>query len=226
MKIFIQNIKKIMAEKDLNIEQIAALCKLDVITFQSFLSETKCPKPSELVNIAANLKISFEKLLLNSCNIPEKFNCKLLALDIDGVMTDGGMYVTSDQKEFKKFNTHDGIAIRGVLKNNIEVRIISNGLMHDLIKYRAEMIGVKNFYVGNEKKLPILEKWCSEMNISLQQVAYIGDDINDLEVIRKVGLSACPANAMPTVKAEVNIILNKNGGEGCVREFVEIMNLM
>ena len=215
-----------MAEKDLSIEQIAALCKLDVITFQSFLSETKYPKPSELVNIAANLKISFEKLLLNSCNIPENFNCKLLALDIDGVMTDAGMYVTSDQKEFKKFNAHDGIAVRETLKKNIEVRFISNGLMEDLIKYRAEMIGVKNLYVGNEKKLPVLEKWCSEMNISLQQVAYIGDDINDLEVIRKVGLSACPANAMPAVKAEVNIILNKNGGEGCVREFVEIMNWM
>ena len=136
---------------------------------------------------------------------------------------DGGMYVTSDQKEIKKFNTRDGLVLRIAKKNNIEVGFISNGMMEDLIGYRAQMLYVERYYVGNDKKLPVLEGWCKELGIELSQVAYIGDDINDLDVIRKVGLSACPSDAAPAVKAEVNIVLRTKGGKGCVREFGEML---
>jgi len=87
--------------------------------------------------------------------------------------------------------------------------------------HRAKVLGVQKVYIGTWKKMEILEKWCEELKISLKQVAYIGDDLNDIPVINKVGLSACPADAAEEVKENVNIILSLRGGQGCVREFAD-----
>jgi len=223
MKTFISNLKKLMTEEGLDAADLSIRCGLDKDAVQNFMNEKYWPKPSELAQMAACMKVPFESLLLPVFEIPATFECRLLALDVDGVMTDGGMYVTSDQKEMKKFNTRDGLVLRIAKKNNIEVGFISNGMMEDLIGYRAQMLYVERYYVGNDKKLPVLEGWCKELGIELSQVAYIGDDINDLDVIRKVGLSACPSDAAPAVKAEVNIVLRTKGGKGCVREFGEML---
>lgn len=146
---------------------------------------------------------------------------KLLILDVDGVMTDGGMYFTENGDQFKKFNTKDGMGIIHLTKNNIEVGIISSGFKGQAVQTRAEMLGIQHVYVGRENKLVILNQWCKNLGISLDEVAIIGDDINDLEVMNAVGFKTCPADAIEVVKKTVDLVLSKKGGEGCVREFID-----
>ena len=150
-----------------------------------------------------------------------KNKIKFLVLDIDGVLTDGGMYYTENGDEFKKFNTKDGMGIKLVLKKGIEIGFISSGKNENIINSRAKLLGVKYVYVGLGEKLDVLRKWCSVMKITYADVAYIGDDINDLLILSSVGFSACPLDAVDKVKKVAKIKLKKNGGEGCVREFID-----
>lgn len=146
---------------------------------------------------------------------------KLLVVDVDGVMTDGGMYFAESGEQLKKFNTKDGMGIIHLTKNNFQVAIISSGFKGEAIAKRAEMLGIQNCTVGRTPKIETLTKLCKDFGIGLENVAMIGDDINDLEVMRKIGLSACPKDAINKIKSNSTIILNKNGGEGCVREFID-----
>ena len=148
-------------------------------------------------------------------------NIKLLILDVDGTLTDGGIYITEKGDSFKKFNAKDGTAIRYLLKNGIEVGIISASISQEIVRTRAKMLGMKYCYVGDDDKALVLDKWLKELNITSSQVAFVGDDVNDLTIIKKVGLSACPIDAVDIVKKNVTHILTKTGGEACVREFVE-----
>ncbi|HEY4800533.1 MAG TPA: HAD hydrolase family protein [Bacteroidia bacterium] len=150
-----------------------------------------------------------------------KKKIKFLALDIDGVMTDGGVYITEKGDLFKKFNVKDGVGIRATVRSGIEVGFISAGKSKKILNVRAKMLYVKYVYCGDDEKLSILEKWCRKLKISPNEVAYIGDDINDLKIISAVGLSACPADASGKIKSLAKIVLKKKGGEGCVREFVD-----
>jgi YrbI family 3-deoxy-D-manno-octulosonate 8-phosphate phosphatase len=145
----------------------------------------------------------------------------LLILDVDGVMTDAGMYVSENGDTLKKFNAKDGMAILQLTKNNFQVGIISSGFKGELVRQRAELLKIQHFYLGRKPKIDILKSWCKNLNIGLHQVAMIGDDVNDLEILSQIGFSACPADAVPKVVATVDCILNKKGGEGCVREFIE-----
>lgn len=148
---------------------------------------------------------------------------KLLILDVDGVLTDGGMYYLEDGSEFKKFNTKDGLAIRRIIKEyRLPVGIISNGSKDKLIESRAQTLYIERVYVGHGDKLSILEDWCKELQIDLSEVAYIGDDVNDLACMSKVGYAACPADAVDKIKEVAHIILKRNGGQACVREFIEM----
>lgn len=146
---------------------------------------------------------------------------KLLVLDVDGVMTDGGMYYTEKGDEFKRFNSKDGIGIRKALAAGIKLGIISNSINDNIINQRAQRLGIEYVYVGSESKLPKLKEWCDKLQIGLENVAYAGDDLPDLEIMKVVGLSACPADAVDEVKAIAKIQLDKKGGEGCVREFID-----
>lgn len=146
---------------------------------------------------------------------------KLLVLDVDGVMTDGGMYYTESGDQFKKYNTKDGMAVQHLVKDNFQIAIISSGFKTEMVKARAELLGIQRCYIGRDPKIDILKSYCAELEIGLENVALIGDDINDLEMIKSIGLSACPSDAVNVVKSNVDIILSKKGGEGCVREFVD-----
>ncbi|MEW6470337.1 MAG: HAD-IIIA family hydrolase [Bacteroidota bacterium] len=146
---------------------------------------------------------------------------RMLALDIDGVLTDGGMYYTESGDEFKRFNTKDGMGIKLAIQSGVEVAFISSGKNLNLISNRAKLLGVNYVYVGLDEKLDMLKDWCGKLNLELRHVAYIGDDVNDLKIISAVGFSACPADAVDKVKKAVNVRLKKKGGEGCVREFIE-----
>ncbi|MCF8298908.1 MAG: HAD-IIIA family hydrolase, partial [Saprospiraceae bacterium] len=146
---------------------------------------------------------------------------KLLILDVDGVMTDGGMYYTEGGDEFKKFDTKDGMAIKKLTASGFPIGIISSGFNANLVERRAKLLGIQNVYVGGESKMGILKKWCKELAIQLENVAFIGDDINDEEVMKAVGFSACPANAVDKIKNIASVILKREGGNACIREFVD-----
>ena len=150
-----------------------------------------------------------------------KSEIKFLVLDVDGVLTDGGMYYSESGDEFKKFNTKDGMGIKKVVESGIPVGFLSSGKNKNLIGNRAKLLGVKFVYVGFKEKLGILDEWRKKLKLSFNEIAYIGDDINDLKIIAKVGFSAAPADAVDKVKKAVNVVLKKKGGEGCVREFIE-----
>lgn len=165
--------------------------------------------------LGLNPTYSFKKLR-------NKYEIKLLVLDVDGVMSDGGMYYTSEGKEIKKFNTKDGLAIKSLIENSkIEVAFLSSGMDDKIISHRASMLGVKRFYVGGEKKEFILKKWIKELDLEAKDVAYIGDDVNDLDAMKLCGLKACPSDASKEIKDIADVILDKKGGEACVREFID-----
>jgi YrbI family 3-deoxy-D-manno-octulosonate 8-phosphate phosphatase len=152
---------------------------------------------------------------------PFPSDIKLLILDVDGVMTDAGMYYSENGDMMKKFNAKDGMGILQLTKTGFQVGIISSGFKGELVKKRADTLKIQHFYLGREHKLDILKQWCEKLNISLAQVAMIGDDVNDLEVMQAIGFSACPADATTKILEQVDCILSKKGGEGCVREFIE-----
>jgi len=145
---------------------------------------------------------------------------KIILTDIDGVWTDGGMYYDQTGNEWKKFNTSDSAGVLFCKKLNIPVGIIT-GETTNIVKRRAEKLKIDFLYEGISNKLPIAQEICDSLNVSLDEVAYIGDDIGDLSLLLKVGISACPNNASDYIKSKVDFVTQKNGGEGAFREFVE-----
>ncbi|MDJ0761663.1 MAG: HAD hydrolase family protein [Myxococcota bacterium] len=147
----------------------------------------------------------------------------LFLTDVDGVLTDAGMYYNSQGDALKKFNTHDGMGLKLLMKNGIKTGIITTENTA-IVARRAQKLGVDYLFQGIEDKLSVVQALCKKEQIDLTQVAYIGDDINDLEVLQAVGLRACPANAVREIKAIPGIIqLDKSGGSGAVRAFIEMI---
>lgn len=145
---------------------------------------------------------------------------KLVLTDIDGVWTDGGMYYDQTGNEWKKFHTYDSAGVLLCHQHNISVGIIT-GEETEIVKRRAEKLKIDFLYQGVSNKLEIAKKLCSELQINLNEVAYIGDDLNDIELLKNVGTSGAPNNAIDQIKKFVNIVTKKSGGEGAFREFVE-----
>ncbi|MEP0939954.1 MAG: HAD-IIIA family hydrolase [Cyclobacteriaceae bacterium] len=145
----------------------------------------------------------------------------MLILDVDGTMTDGGVFVTEEGKQFKKFHAHDGLGIRLAIKKGVEVGIISHSLITTMVTERANMLGMKYVYVGQRSKLEVLQGWLEELSINMDEIAFIGDDLNDLEIIQNVGFSACPSNAVKKVRETVDVVLERGGGNAAVREFID-----
>ncbi|UKN02210.1 HAD-IIIA family hydrolase [Paracrocinitomix mangrovi] len=182
------------------------------------------PTPDELIDIAAYFNMPIDVLVLKDLKKLHQFddhNIKMLILDVDGTMTDGGMYFTENGDQIKRYNAKDGIAIKALVKKGTKVGIISHGKKFQVIKDRADLLGIEHVYVGSESKLEILNGWLKNLDIKLEEVAYVGDDINDMDIIEAVGLTACPADAVSEVKRKVDIILQKNGGHGCIRELYD-----
>ena len=146
---------------------------------------------------------------------------KLLVLDVDGTLTDGGVYISEKGEQTKKFNVKDGMGIVVLKKMGIEVGIISHSSVSEMISNRANTLKLNYVYVGQKPKVEVLQEWLQELNITLEEVAYMGDDINDLDIIGEAGLSACPADAIQIVKEQVHHVMSLRGGEGAVREFID-----
>ena len=145
---------------------------------------------------------------------------KMLLTDCDGCLTDGGMYYSEHGDELKKFNTRDGMGFKLLKEQGIYTGIITSENVQ-LNKRRAEKLKLDILEMGCTNKLAVVEKLCKERNISLVNVAYIGDDINDIEVLQEVGFACCPADAMVQVKKVAQFVTQVKGGEGVVREVVE-----
>ncbi len=149
---------------------------------------------------------------------------KLILTDIDGVWTDGGMYYDQTGNEFKKFHTYDSAGVLLAKIHNIPVGIIT-GETTEIVKRRSQKLNVDFLFQGAKNKLELLNDICNSLGIDKSDVAYIGDDINDIEILEAVGYSGTPASAPYFIKELANIKLTKNGGEGVFREFVEALLL-
>lgn len=145
---------------------------------------------------------------------------KLILTDIDGVWTDGGMYYDQTGNEWKKFHTYDSAGVLFAHQNEIPVGIIT-GEDTEIVARRAAKLKIDYLFQDVKNKLEVAENLCKELNISLDEVAYIGDDLGDIELLKNVGISATPNSAPEYVKKYSQMVMTKNGGEGVFREFVE-----
>ena len=145
---------------------------------------------------------------------------KLFLTDIDGVWTDGGMYYDQEGNEFKKFNTSDSAGVLFCRLSDINVGIIT-GENSQAVKRRAEKLKIEHYFLGIKDKVKVAKNLIDELGISWEEVAYIGDDINDIQLLKKVGLSACPINSPEYIKELVNWVIPTKGGDGAFRHFVE-----
>jgi YrbI family 3-deoxy-D-manno-octulosonate 8-phosphate phosphatase len=212
-------------------QNLKGLCVKFGIDFEDFLNDLDVENVHELTvydleAVCEEYEVDLLSLLFKPMFRPELFKVKLdkiklLILDVDGVMTDGGMYVSENGDQMKRYNTQDGMGIMHLTKSNFQVGIISSGFTNNMVQKRAELLGIQNCYVGRDPKIEILKDWCKKLNLKLEEVAIIGDDINDLEIMKNVGLAVCPSNAVNSVKSICHIILSKKGGDGCVREFID-----
>lgn len=154
---------------------------------------------------------------------PSRKAIKLFLTDVDGVLTDAGMYYSENGDELKKFNTHDGMGFRLLRESGIKTGIITSENTK-IVENRAKKLNVDYLYQGKREggKLEVAKEICEKEGITLEEVAYIGDDINCFDLLSSVGFAACPANALPKIKSIPGImLLRKCGGDGAVREFVE-----
>lgn len=145
---------------------------------------------------------------------------KMLVMDVDGTLTDGRIYIGAQGEVMKAFDVKDGYAIVHLRQKGIEPVIIT-GRSSAIVQVRAKELGVTELYQGISDKLTQLKMVAEKFQCAPEQIAYIGDDENDLECIRYCGVCGCPADAMECVRQTVDYICKKDGGRGAVREFVE-----
>ena len=149
-------------------------------------------------------------------------NIKLVATDIDGVWTDAKMHYTENGDFMKSFSTYDGMGVEMLRNKNIET-VIMTSENSSIVLRRAEKLKIIEVYIDEKNKLERLKKICSDKAIQLNEVAYIGDDINDIEVLENVGLSALTNNSHIKQQIKVDYITEKKGGDGAFREFAELI---
>ena len=145
---------------------------------------------------------------------------KLVLLDVDGTLTDGGIYRGNNGEELKRFNVKDGYAIVNAQKLGIEFGIIT-GRKSELVEIRSNELKIKYLYQGISEKTVILEEIMQKTGLEKEEIAYMGDDLNDLLIMKQVGSSGTPKDAVDEVIQVADFVSKKNGGSGAVREFIE-----
>jgi len=147
---------------------------------------------------------------------------KLFATDVDGVLTDGKIIFSDEGIQYKNFNVKDGLGIKLLLDHNIHVAILTASKSQAIIQ-RANNLGIKLVLTGLTDKLAALHEVCEKLQISTTEVAYIGDDVNDIAVIKEVGIGCCVFDAHPQVKTVASHITTNSGGAGAVREICDLI---
>ncbi len=145
---------------------------------------------------------------------------KLLVLDVDGVLTDGTITINADGSESKSFNSLDGHGMRMWQRAGLKIALLS-GRTSEPTNHRAEQLNIEYVFQDCHDKLPVLKKLLEQLSLEPQQVAFIGDDVPDLPVLRYVGFAAAVANAVEEVKNCADYVTNLPGGRGAVREVIE-----
>ncbi len=158
-----------------------------------------------------------KKILKKKCS-----QIKLVITDVDGVLTDGGMYYSKNGEILKKFNTRDGMGVELLRNNKIPVVIIT-GEKSQIVLNRAKKLLIKDVFIGIKKKELLLPKICKKYKIKKNNVVYIGDDINDLNIMQQVGFSASPKDGISIVKKKSNYVCKVKGGEGVLREVADMI---
>lgn len=161
-------------------------------------------------------KISSETLLEKLKGI------RLLSLDVDGVLTDGGLYYADDGSQMRRFNVKDGMGMQLARKAGVEVCLITAS-QTPAIHHRGEALGLKHVFVGVEDKLTTLQSVCDEIGVPMDAVAHMGDDINDLPVLGSVGLPMTVADAVRPVIETAAYVTERRGGQGAVREVCDMI---
>lgn len=150
-------------------------------------------------------------------------NIKLLLMDLDGVLTDGGVYISDKGETFRKFNVLDGFGIRKAIREGLEIAIVSGGTSKS-INHRADILGIKHVFLGREdKKQVYLEDIKPKLNIKDEEVAYIADDIYDIPLMEIIGLPITVPNAHSDVKKISKYVTKRNGGSGAAREVIDLI---
>jgi YrbI family 3-deoxy-D-manno-octulosonate 8-phosphate phosphatase len=149
-------------------------------------------------------------------------NIKLIITDIDGVWTDGGLYYSSEGLVMKKFNVKDGMGVVRLREYGIETAIIS-GDGSPVINARGDKLKLELVYTSQLDKISALDDICCKRSLKYENIAFIGDDSNDIDIIKKVGFSAAPADALEEVLKIADYVCKKKGGEGCFREIAEMI---
>jgi 3-deoxy-D-manno-octulosonate 8-phosphate phosphatase (KDO 8-P phosphatase) len=147
---------------------------------------------------------------------------KLLVFDIDGVLTDGHIYLSEHQEIFKAFHVHDGVGIKMIQGAGIETAIIT-GSQSPIVKLRAQYLGIPHVHQVIENKIPAYENLLATLKMENEEVAYLGDDLPDLPLMRRAGLSIASANATPFVRDHANWTTQAEGGAGAAREVCELI---
>ena len=145
---------------------------------------------------------------------------KLVAFDVDGVLTDGSLTFDENGHEYKTFNAKDGQGIVNLNNAGIVTAIIT-ARNNGTVAHRAKNLNIKELHQGSKNKIATLEEIMNKYNISFDEIAYMGDDLPDICILEKVALKGCPADAVDEVKEIANFVSSKNGGRGAVREFCD-----
>ncbi|MBT5077396.1 MAG: HAD-IIIA family hydrolase, partial [Candidatus Marinimicrobia bacterium] len=147
-------------------------------------------------------------------------NIKLVGTDIDGVWTDARMYYSADGDIMKSFSTYDGMGVKLLREAGIPL-IIMTGEDTEIVAKRAQKLGIDRIFQGENEKLKRLKEVCTELGITLDEVAYIGDDLNDVDVLQAVGISAMPPNSPILDQFTPDYLTTRSGGDGAFRDFVD-----
>lgn len=147
---------------------------------------------------------------------------KLVIFDVDGVLTDGSLYVGDGGEEYKAFYSRDGLGIRMLQQSGVEVGVIT-GRTSDVVRHRMASLGIEHVYQGRTEKLPAFEGLCAQLGLDFSQTAYVGDDVIDLPVMLKAGLAVAVADAHPLVAANAHWQTQQPGGRGAARDVCELI---
>ncbi len=155
-------------------------------------------------------------------SMPQAKSIKLIAFDVDGIMTDGGLYLSDTGDEFKRFNSLDGHGLKMLRASGVELAIIT-GRTSRCVELRAQNLGIRHLFQGVEDKLSTMQDLLQQMNIAADAAAYMGDDVVDLPVMRRVALAVTVPEAPQIVRDHAHYVSQRNGGHGAVREVCELI---
>jgi len=194
------------------------------LQFFDYLADSQLELSSSITpdDLNSNEKLTKNQITLKSQIKKKAKKIKIVLTDVDGVLSDGGRYYSKNGEIVKRFDTRDGMGVNVLLRNNIKTVIVTKETS-PIVKKWAKDMNITYVYNGVTKKELILTKVCKTFNVSPSEVAYIGDDINDIGLMKKVGFSATPKNSDFSTKKVTDYICKNNGGQSAFREFSDMI---